>query len=403
MTPIFHRISLRLQEILKSNVKDGPKDLDILEWMTRVALELVGQGGLGYSFGTLDDGAPVNEYAVAAKNMGSAFISLGTIRLFVPWFTKMGSPGFLGNLVRYIPWNKLRNMLHVVDVMDQTSKDIFEKKKVALQEGDEATLRQIGEGRDIMSILLRANMTASEEDRLSDSELLGQMSTLIFAAMDTTSSALSRILFLLAEHQDVQDKLRIELTKAREAASDPDYDTLHALPYLEAVCRETLRLYPPISFLSRTARDDVVLPLGSSITGEDGTKISNIPISKNTNVIISIVGVNRDPTIWGPDASEWKPERWLSPLPASVSEARVPGVYSNMLTFLGGGRACIGFKFSQLEMKVLLSVLIPEFGFSPSKEEIIWRMGGVSAPTIKGFSKPMLPLKLSSVNEGQEG
>ncbi|KAH9950796.1 hypothetical protein B0H21DRAFT_681895, partial [Amylocystis lapponica] len=46
---------------------------------------------------------------------------------------------------------------------------------------------------------------------------------------------------------------------------------------------------------------------------------------------------------------EWKPERWLSPLPSTVTEARVPGVYSNLVTFLGGGRGCIGFKFSEVE------------------------------------------------------
>lgn len=61
--------------------------------------------------------------------------------------------------------------------------------------------------------------------------------------MDTTSNALSRIIHTLSENQDAQDKLRAELIKARkEADGDLDYDTLHELPYMEAVCRETLRL-----------------------------------------------------------------------------------------------------------------------------------------------------------------
>lgn len=68
-------------------------------------------------------------------------------------------------------------------------------------------------------------------------------STLTFAAMDTTSAALSRILFLLAHHQDVQDKLRQEIREARkEHGGDLAYDQLVALPYLDAICRETLRL-----------------------------------------------------------------------------------------------------------------------------------------------------------------
>ena len=66
--------------------------------------------------------------------------------------------------------------------------------------------------------------------------------TLVFAATDTTSSALSRILHLLAEHPDVQEKLRAEIVEARRERGDLDFDALFQLPYLEAVCRETLRL-----------------------------------------------------------------------------------------------------------------------------------------------------------------
>jgi len=161
-----------------------------------------------------------------------------------------------------------------------------------------------------------------------------------------------------------------------------------------------LRVYPPIAILARTTRSDVVLPLGSPIIGEDGTKMSEIPIANNTDVIISIVGVNRDPAVWGPDAAQWKPERWLSPLPDSVSEARVPGVYSNTLTFLGGGRSCIGFKFSQLEMKIILSLLVPVLRFSPSKKEIVWKLSSIVSPTVKGSDKNELPLVVSLVEGG---
>ena len=66
--------------------------------------------------------------------------------------------------------------------------------------------------------------------------------TLVLAAMDTTSGALGRILFLLSIHQDVQNKLRQEIVEARKLG-DLSYDELVALPYLEAVCRETLRVY----------------------------------------------------------------------------------------------------------------------------------------------------------------
>ena len=65
---------------------------------------------------------------------------------------------------------------------------------------------------------------------------------LIFAAMDTTSNALSRILHLLALHPEVQEKLRKEILEAREKHGDFSYDELVSLSLLDAVCRETLRL-----------------------------------------------------------------------------------------------------------------------------------------------------------------
>lgn len=62
--------------------------------------------------------------------------------------------------------------------------------------------------------------------------------------MDTTSGALSRLLHLLSQHPDVQEKLRLEIVTACEAGSgEITYDELVALPYMDAVCRETLRLF----------------------------------------------------------------------------------------------------------------------------------------------------------------
>ena len=66
-----------------------------------------------------------------------------------------------------------------------------------------------------------------------------------------------------------------------------------------------------------------------------------IPVTKGSQYLVGFTGCNQSKSLWGEDALEWKPERWLKPLPDEVIQARVPGVYSNMLTFLGGGRACM--------------------------------------------------------------
>ena len=87
----------------------------------------------------------------------------------------------------------------------------------------------------------------------------------------------------------------------------------------------SIRLESPL----RSARQDAVLPLSKPITDVNGDQIKEIIVPKNTDVIISIMAANRDPTIWGEDAHLWKPERWLSPLPRSVTQAQIPGIYSN--------------------------------------------------------------------------
>lgn len=68
------------------------------------------------------------------------------------------------------------------------------------------------------------------------------LSTLLFAGTDTTSSLMARIISLLAERPGVQEKLRQELVEAGAGSGKLTYDELLDLPYLEAVCRETLRL-----------------------------------------------------------------------------------------------------------------------------------------------------------------
>ena len=73
-----------------------------------------------------------------------------------------------------------------------------------------------------------------------------------------------------------------------------------------------------------------MMPLSNPIKGLDGKEINEILIPKNTNVIMSIIEANRNVEIWGLDYLEWTPERWLSPLPSSVTDAGMPGIYSHM-------------------------------------------------------------------------
>ncbi|KAF8968134.1 cytochrome P450 [Flammula alnicola] len=353
MVPIFYEVA---HKVIVITVYESPWQVDVVSWMTRLALELIGQSGLGYTFDTLEEGSIPHPFGAASKQLATtstqSTLSQLAQHMLIPTVARLGSRRFRRFLVDSVPSEILHKMRDIVDVLHNTSVEIFESKKKALEAGDEALSAQIGRGKDIISILMKANMKASDEEKLSEEELLGQITSLTFAATDTTSGALSRTLYLLALHPDAQTKVRQEIRDARNENSGHDigYDTLVSLPYLDAICRETLRLYPPVTMLARTARQDIVLPVATPIKGVNGEKIHEIPVPKGTDVYVSILASNRNPELWGPDSYEWKPERWLKPLPEALLDARIPGVYSHLLTFIGGGRSCIGFKFSQLEM-----------------------------------------------------
>ncbi|KAH9929175.1 cytochrome P450 [Fomitopsis serialis] len=398
MLPIFYSITSKLQEAITVRVKAGQDEIDILDWMGRTALELVGQAGLGWSFDPLVKDTVDHNLGTAVKAIVPTTFPLRLFRPLLPLATKIGSPAFQRKMIDLIPSAKLRRAKQISDEIQNHSRIIFEEKKRAMREGDEAVTHQIGEGKDIMSKLMQANMSASEEDKLPEDELLGQMATFIFAGMDTTSNALARTLDLLSKHPDVQNKLREEVLEAvREHGPEIPYDVLVELPYMDAICRETLRLYAPVPYLIRKTREDIVMPLSAPIRGVDGTLINEVPVPEGTVVHIGILASNRNPALWGPDAAEWKPERWLNPLPEVVKEAHIPGVYSHLMTFLGGGRACIGFKFSQLEMKIVLSVLLANFTFAPSGKEIFWNVAGIQYPTVGMSPVPEMPMKVGLV------
>ncbi|KAL5498617.1 hypothetical protein ACEPAH_1972 [Sanghuangporus vaninii] len=402
LLPVFNSIAHELRDALAEQARGGTKEFDVMHWLSRAALEFIGQGGFGYAFDALRD-EEATKYGAYVKKIGPTFFKTLFLRQFLPWVVNIGSPSFRRKVVESIPSKIVKESLEVTDFLYSQATMIYRERKKAVESGDDMAKEKVGMGKDILSVLLKANMAADEDDRLPEEEVIGQLNTFILAGQETTSHAIARTLHLLSQHPDVQSRLRDEITAARKehGGSDFDYDTLMALPYLDAVCRETLRVYPPVSIVIRTTRKDAILPLAWPILSADGkTEINEIPIKKNTNVIVSIIGSNRSKRIWGEDAEEWKPDRWLNPLPESVAKAHMPGVYSSMMTFIGGGRACIGFKFAEMELKLVLSMLLEFFKFEPGAE-VEWQMSGVARPTLKGSADKgsMLPLKISALKE----
>jgi cytochrome P450 len=85
---------------------------------------------------------------------------------------------------------------------------------------------------------------------------------------------------------------------------------------------------------------DSVLPISTPITGVDGKVMESILVPKGTTVYVGISADNHSTQIWGDDALEFRPERWINGKAAGVT-TKLCGVYGNMMTFIGGGRSCM--------------------------------------------------------------
>ncbi|CAE6378107.1 unnamed protein product [Rhizoctonia solani] len=395
LVSVFDTIAQNMKRSMIRDIVDVQgQDIDMLKWCGATALELIGQAGLGHTFNLLEAGD--SAYSLAIKDFFPAFSHVIPLKAFIPFFCNLRPAVLKRKLVDWAPLASIQRLKHIVQVQDEQAQMILERKKSTLKSGH---VNIVEESHDIMSILLKANTEANEQDRLSEDQLLGQMNTLILAGHETTSGALTRTFEMLAVNPAVQDRLRAELL---EAPAQLTYDELHNLPYLDALCREILRLYPPFPTIQRGAIADCVVPLRYPIKGKDGKEIRDIQVRKGTLVYVAVKQANRSKETWGEDADVFRPERWLEKLPDSVLDAKTPGVYSSMMTFSAGPRSCIGFKFSVLELKTIISTLVKSFRFEPGSTRAVWLMGGSMLPYPEGTielledgKRPALPLKVS--------
>ncbi|KAJ7693049.1 cytochrome P450 [Mycena rosella] len=389
MVPMFFEVAEKARDgLIAPSVRAGPQTVDLLPVLGRLSLELIGRTGIGSSLDSMEPGgAPTNRYAQALRELYPTAYKLSLFKPFLPLIVKMPFPSFRRFMINLIPLTALHRLRELVDITDAEATQLVADRKAAIQSGE---LYAKEDAKDIMSLLIKSNTSSEDAMHLTDEELVASTSIIMFAATDTTSSALNRLFHILALHPEVQDKLRAEILAAPEHL---DHDALVALPYLDSFVREVLRLFSPVTpGAFRQAYEDTVLPLSTPIVGVDGTPMEAIRVPKGTPIYIAIAAVNHSKQIWGPDALEFKPERWTRGK-AEGATTKTCGIYGNTMTFIGGGRSCIGFKFSQLEMKAVLCVFLRAFTFSAPDEGIKWRMiGMLQAPSVDGRSQ--LPIRV---------
>ncbi|MGB3298490.1 MAG: cytochrome P450 [Phormidesmis sp.] len=247
------------------------------------------------------------------------------------WFDSKRRQNFF--IVEWFPRPENIRYRNAIKAMDNSIYDIIQQRR---ESGEDPG--------DLLSML----MAARDEDDgsgMSDQQLRDEIATLMLAGHETTANTLSWTWMLLAQHPEVEANLHKELQQVLEGRS-PTTEDLQKLPYANAIIKESMRMYPPVSVLGREATTDVV--------------VGDYLIPKNCVVIISQWVMHHSPNYFD-NAQRFSPERWLEKPGEQPLEKRLPqGVY---FPFGDGPRICIGKGFALMEAVLILATIAQRYQF----------------------------------------
>lgn len=327
--PIFWKKGVEMVKCIETDLNkrgSAAKIAKISDWASRTTLDIIGAAGMDHDFLSLEN--PDNELNVQYRKM---FMEPSTTLRIIALL------GFFFDLrvLHKLPLPRNRELNEGTKYLRNVTRQIIQGKKKKLEKKESA-------GVDIISVALASGGFTEEG-------LVNQMMTFLAAGHETTATALCWTVYALCKHPQIQTRLRDEIRAnlppiSTENPTIPDAAAVDALPYLNAVCNEVFRFYPPVPLTYREALKD------SSVLGTF--------IPKGTVMVLAADATNHNPDLWGLDAAKFNPERWMGP-----GRANTGGAESNysFLSFIHGPRSCIGQAFSKSELACLVAVLVGRF------------------------------------------
>jgi cytochrome P450 len=330
--PIFWTKACELVNDLEGTAAPS-QIIDLHKWVSRAALDVIGVAAWGRDFGALSNPTSglIQKYGYVQKgtprgNRQAKFIYAAAN--LVPMST----------LTRLFPCEFFNNLAQGKRAIREACVQAIDAKRSAIKE--EKAPRH-----DILTVAL-----ASEE--FDDKALVDHMLTILIAGHETSALSATWACYLLCKHPDIQTRLRTEIrsklpspTASHDGTqTEVSADVFDDMPLLRAVARESLRVIPVVPLLRREATKS--------------TTLLGYPIPAGTSVHPMAWMLHRSTSEWGPDASEFRPERWLEPGQEATGGAKST---SSNLGFSAGPRNCIGEGFARGEGLALLAAIVGRF------------------------------------------
>ncbi|BFF91578.1 probable cytochrome P450 313b1 [Drosophila madeirensis] len=330
--PIFNaEAEVLLQKLDLEGVQQG-KELEIYQILKKIVLESACQTTMGRKMNFQHDGSAV----IFEAYNGLTLVCVK--RMLSPWlypeFIYRRSALFgqqkkvVGVLLGFVE-QLLAPIVSVVDIVPL---------KEPLQQEPRSKSK---------SIFIEQVREHVERGQLSWQDVRDEANVTIAATFETTSTALYFTILCLAMHPTYQEKLHEELMAELPPYGDISLEQLERLTYTEMAINEAMRLFAPVPMVIRSAAQDFQLRRDDN----------EFLIPSGTQIGIDIYNMQRDERVWGPLARTYNPDAHFGPeAPARHAFAFVP--------FTKGLRMCIGYRYAQMLMKLLLAKIFRSYRIS---------------------------------------
>jgi len=357
--------------------------------MHRGALDVIGTAAFNYPFESLLNDK--NEVAQSYHNLLGdsmtrtpfSIVADGILPYIPPWILRS---------LDSIPSKAMRKLRRNRELVNEVAKERVEF-------GLNDSRKGMGGGKDVLSQIVKANLASETSVRMSAREVYAQVSSIMLAGEETVADTVCWALYELARSPKHQETVRLEVKEALKAARGREgltYADLEKMTFTLAFMKEVLRFHPALPMSQRVAARDAIIPLAQAATTESGEVLEEVRIAKGEVVIINTAGYNRLECVWGPDADEFRPSRWFEERKGEIGP--YTGMYANLLTFLGGPRGCLGWRFALLEFQIFLIEIVNRFQLAiPNEVEIRREMALVTIPVVVGDETrtASLPLEIT--------